>query len=183
VTNADETFLHSVTIKTSCEDIMLPPKSEAAKPKNPLEAKVISVLHTACGQFCVAMSIDTGRRTSDIALLHLWGEKKQVLKVLPKLLDKVSGIDLEIIRSGKRGEDYFLALAINEKTAVEAIQLPERRAKLRPHISSQVRRRITVHQIAMALELKRSLRHNAKARETQKEGEATFVGLSQRLLT
>jgi hypothetical protein len=164
---------------------MLPSKTEPAPIENGLEAKIITVLHTACGQFCVAMSIDKGRRSSDLALLHLWGEKKQVLKVLPRLLDKVPEVDLEIIRSGKRGEDYFLALAISEKTAIEAIQLPERRAKLRPHISSQVRRRITAHQMAMALELKRSLRYQAKASEEKEksENEATFVGLNQRLLT
>jgi hypothetical protein len=163
---------------------MLPPKTENEKTSNPLEAKVISVLHAACGQFCVAMSIDQGRRSNDVALLHLWGEKRQVLKVLPRLLDKVAGIDLEIIRSGKRGEDYFLALAVTEKTALGAIQLPERRAKLRPHISSQVRRRITTHQIAFALELKRSLRHESrKDKERKEENEATFVGLNQRLLT
>jgi hypothetical protein len=161
---------------------MLPPRTENDKSSNSLEAKVISVLHAACGQFCVAMTIDEGRRSTDIALLHLWGEKRQVLKVLPRLVDKVPGIDLEIIRSGKRGEDYFLALAITEKAAVAAIQLPERRAKLRPHISSQVRRRITAHQIALALELKRSLRHEARKEEKQ-ENEATFVGLNQRLLT
>ncbi len=166
---------------------MPPSRTEAEKvEKNPLEAKLIGVLHSACGQFCVAMTIDQGRRSLDVALLHLWGEKKQVLKVLPKLLDKIPEVDLEIIRSGKRGEDYFLALAITEKTALEAIQLPERRAKLRPHISSQVRRRITAHQIAMAIELKRSLRHRAKAideKETNQKNEATFVGLNQRLLT
>jgi hypothetical protein len=166
---------------------MIPPRIETTKPENPLESKVISVLHAACGQFCVAMSIDQGRRSNDIALLHLWGEKRQVLKVLPRLLDKVAGIDLEIIRSGKRGEDYFLALAITEEAAVATIQLPERRAKLRPHISSQVRRRVTAHQIALALELKRSLRHEArvsgKEKERKQENEATFVGLNQRLLT
>jgi hypothetical protein len=162
---------------------MLPPRTETTKPENPLEAKVISVLHAACGQFCVAMSIDQGRRSNDIALLHLWGEKRQVLKVLPRLADRVAGIDLEIIRSGKRGEDYFLALAVTEKTALGAIQLPERRAKLRPHISSQVRRRITAHQIALALELKRSLRHESKKEKEKQENEATFVGLHQRLLT
>lgn len=166
---------------------MLPPRTESEKPSNPLEAKVISVLHTACGQFCVAMTIDQGRRATDVALLHLWGEKRQVLKVLPRLLDRVAGIDLEIIRSGKRGEDYFLALAITENAALAAIQLPERRAKLRPHISSQVRRRVTAHQIALALELKRSLRHEArvstKEKDRKEENEATFVGLNQRLLT
>jgi hypothetical protein len=160
-------------------------KTEVGKSENPLEAKLISVLHAACGQFCVAMSIDQGRRASDTALLHLWGEKKQVLKVLPKILDKVPEVDLEIIRSGKRGDDYFLALAIAGKT-VEAIQLPERRAKLRPHISAQVRRRVSAHQIAMAIELKRSLRQQSKSsdeKETNRENEATFVGLNQRLLT
>lgn len=162
---------------------MLPPRTENEKPSNPLEAKVISVLHAACGQFCVAMTIDEGRRSTDIALLHLWGEKRQVLKVLPRLADRVAGIDLEIIRSGKRGEDYFLALAVTEKTALGAIQLPERRAKLRPHISSQVRRRITAHQIALALELKRSQRHESKKEKEKQENEATFVGLHQRLLT
>jgi hypothetical protein len=162
---------------------MIPLRTESEKPSNPLEAKVISVLHAACGQFCVAMMIDEGRRSTDIALLHLWGEKRQVLKVLPRLLDKVAGIDLEIIRSGKRGEDYFLALAITEKAAVAAIQLPERRAKLLPHVSSQVRRRVTAHQIAMALELKRSLRHEARKEKEKQENEATFVGLNQRLLT
>ncbi len=165
---------------------MLPSRRESNKSENPLEAKLIAVLHAACGQFCVAMGIDQGRRSSDTALLHLWGEKKQVLKVLPKLLDKVPEVDLEIIRSGKRGEDYFLALAIIGKTSVEAIQLPERRAKLRPHISSQVRRRITAHQIALALELKRSLRHEIRKsseKESNSENAATFVGLNQRLLT
>jgi hypothetical protein len=165
---------------------MLPSRIEIAKTENPLEAKLIAVLHAACGQFCVAMSIDQGRRSSDIALLHLWGDKKGVLKVLPEVLDRISEVDLEIIRSGKRGEDYFLALAICEKTSVEAIQLPERRARMRPHISSQVRRRVTTHQIAMAIELKRSLRYQAKAsseKETKQENEATFVGLNQRLLT
>jgi hypothetical protein len=161
---------------------MLPPRTENDKSSNSLEAKVISVLHAACGQFCVAMTIDEGRRSTDIALLHLWGEKRQVLKVLPRLVDRVPGVDLEIIRSGKRGEDYFLALAITEKAAVAAIQLPERRAKLRPHVSAQVRRRITAHQIALALELKRSLRHEVRKEEKQ-ENEATFVGLNQRLLT
>jgi hypothetical protein len=164
---------------------MLPSRTETPKAENPLEAKIISVLHTACGQFCVAMTIDKGRRSLDIALLHLWGEKKQVLKVLPELLDKAPEVDLEIIRSGKRGEDYFLALAITEKAAMEAIQLPERRAKLRPHIATQVRRRVTAHQIAMALELKRSLRQQSKTSEEKErsENEATFVGLNQRLLT
>jgi hypothetical protein len=166
---------------------MLPPKIEPSQTAHPLEAKIIAVLHVACGQFCVAMNIDKGRRASDIALLHLWGEKRGVLKVLPKLLDKTPEVDLEIIRSGKRGEDYFLALAITEKATVETIQLPERRAKLRPHISAQVRRRITAHQIAMALELKRSLRYTVKANSSEdeegKENETTFVGLNQRILT
>lgn len=163
---------------------MLPSRSESVKVENPLEAKLISVLHAACGRFCVAMTIDKGRRSSDIALLHLWGDKRGVLKVLPEVLDKVPEVDLEIIRSGKRGEDYFLALAISEKAALETIQLPERRAKLRPHISAQVRRRVTAHQIALALELKRSLRHTSSQKEDSKqEDEATFVGLNQRLLT
>jgi hypothetical protein len=164
---------------------MLPSRIESTKVENPLEAKIIAVLHRACGQLCVAMNIDKGRRASDIALLHLWGEKKQVLKVLPRLLDKTPEVDLEIIRSGKRGDDYFLALAITAKAAVETIQLPERRAKLRPHISAQVRRRITAHQLAMALELKRSLRHHPKTADEDKakEDETTFVGLNQRILT
>jgi hypothetical protein len=160
---------------------MLPSRTE-----NPLEAKLIAVLHAACGQWCVAMTIDKGRRSSDIALLHLWGDKRGVLKVLPEVLDKVPEVDLEIIRSGKRGEDYFLALAISEKTTVAAIQLPERRARLRPHISAQVRRRVTAHQMTMALELKRSLRQEvrlSKEKEAQHENAATFVGLNQRLLT
>jgi hypothetical protein len=161
---------------------MLPLRPDSVK-ENSLEAKLISTLHAACGQLCVAMRIDKGRRASDIALLHLWGEKKQVLKVLPKLVDKVPAIDLEIIRSGKRGDDYFLALAVTKKTSVTTIRLPERRAKLRPHISAQVRRRITAHQIALALELKRSLRHEAKTPKDKEENEATFVGLNQRLLT
>jgi hypothetical protein len=50
-----------------------------------------------------------------------------------------------------------------------------------------VRRRITAHQIAMALELKRSLRYTVKANsledEEGKENETTFVGLNQRILT
>jgi hypothetical protein len=165
---------------------MQSPKTESAKSEHLVEAKIIAVLHAACGQFCVAMSIDKGRRSSDIALLHLWGDKRGVLKVLPEVLDKVPEVDLEIIRSGKRGEDYFLALAISEKTSIETIQLPERRAKLRPHISAQVRRRVTAHQITLALELKRSLRQEAKLskeKETQPENAATFVGLNQRLLT
>jgi hypothetical protein len=166
---------------------MLPHKTEPAPTENPLEAKVIAVLHVACGQFCVAMNIDKGRRASDVALLHLWGDKRGVLKVLPKLLDRVPEVDLEIIRSGKRGEDYFLALAVTHKAALETIQLPERRAKLRPHISAQVRRRITAHQIAMTLELKRSLRHIKTdltgEDDKPKEGETTFVGLNQRILT
>jgi hypothetical protein len=162
---------------------MLPLRTEAGKLDNPLESKLITVLHAACGQFCVAMTIDSGRRSSDLALLHLWGDKSGVLKVLPEVLDKVSEVDLEIIRSGKRGEDYFLALAISEKATLETIQLPERRAKLRPHVSAQVRRRVTAHQIALALELKRSLRHSSSEKESKQENEATFVGLNQRLLT
>ncbi|MGL4608296.1 MAG: hypothetical protein ACRCYY_01225 [Trueperaceae bacterium] len=167
---------------------MLPSKNEPERPVNPLEAKVIALLHAACGQFCVAMTIDKGRRTADIALLHLWGDKKQVFKVIPKLLDKIPEVNLEIIRSGKRGEDYFLALAITEKAALSAIQLPERRAKLRSQVSGQVRRRITAHQVAMALELKRSLRQTSKTVPEEKEkkteeSETVFVGLNQRMLT
>jgi hypothetical protein len=163
---------------------MLPSKLEPSRAVHPLESKIIAVLHVACGQLCVAMNIDEGRRASDIALLHLWGERRGVLKVLPKLLDKIPEVDLEIIRSGKRGEDYFLALAITEKATVETIQLPERRARLRSRISTQVRRRLTTHQIAMALELKRSLRYTTDAENDQaEENETTFVGLQQRVLT
>jgi hypothetical protein len=162
---------------------MLPLRTESGKVDTSLESKLITVLHAACGQFCVAMTIDSGRRSSDLALLHLWGDKSGVLKVLPEVLDKVPEVDLGIIRSGKRGDDYFLALAISEKAALETIQLPERRARLRPHVSAQVRRRVTAHQIALALELKRSLRPMDSEKEDKQEKEATFVGLNQRLLT
>jgi hypothetical protein len=89
-------------------------------------------------------------------MINLWGDKVEVLQVLPALTDQLRGIDVEIIQSGRRGEDYFLVFAVTKKLATQHLQAPERRAKMRHEVASQARRRVISHHLATASEVKKS---------------------------
>jgi hypothetical protein len=117
---------------------------------------IANALSKLCGSRCVAYNADQGRRSSDFLMVNLWGDKIRVLEILPELTDHLRGIDVEIIQSGRRGEDYFLVFAVTRKLATQSVQAPERRAKMRHEVASQARRRVISHHLATASEVKKS---------------------------
>ena len=93
-------------------------------------------------------------------MINLWGDKVKVLQILPQLTDQLKGIDVEIIQSGRRGQDYFLVFAVTKKLATQTLQAPERRAKMHHEVASQARRRVISHHLATASEVNKSRRLN-----------------------
>jgi hypothetical protein len=79
-----------------------------------------------------------GRRDSDVVLVILKGDKFDVLKVPPFLIERLPGFDLEIVRSGLNGNMYELILAVTENLEDQTIQRPERRAKLKRFLAREV---------------------------------------------
>ena len=140
---------------------------------------ILNALKKLCGERCVAFSANGGRRTTDYVLLNLWGDKLSVLQVLPQLADHVRGIDIEIIQSARRGEDYFLVVAITHKLTKQSLQAPERRAKMHHQIASQARRRVIQHHLATASEVKKS-RRLIKFMQKMPRAPKSVVGLEQK---
>ncbi len=149
------------------------------KPSRPHHLSLIAnVLSKLCGGRCVAYRADQGRRTSDFLMINLWGDKVKVLQILPHLTDQLKGIDVEIIQSGRRGQDYFLVFAVTKKLATQTLQAPERRAKMHHEVASQARRRVISHHLATASEVKKSRRLNTLRLKSPYR--ANVVGLEQK---
>jgi hypothetical protein len=140
---------------------------------------IVNALKKLCGERCVAFSANVGRRTTDFLLLNLWGDKKSVLEILPQLTDHVKGIDIEIIQNARRGEDYFLIIAITQKLTKQSLQAPERRAKMHHQVASQARRRVISQHLATASEIKKS-RRLRKFMERPLRTPKAVVGLEQK---
>jgi hypothetical protein len=143
------------------------------------ESPILNALKKLCGERCVAFSGHEGRRTTDFLLLNLWGDKMSVLQILPLLSDQVRGIDIEIIQSARRGDDYFLVVAITHKLTKQSLQAPERRAKMHHQIASQARRRVISQHLATASEVKKS-RRMRKFMERPHRAPKAVVGLEQK---
>lgn len=136
-------------------------RGDKLKPMKPTATSlnvIIRALAKLCGGRCIAFHADPGRRKSDFLMINMWGDKVRVLQVLPYLTDYLKGVDLEIIQSGRRGQDYFLVFAITKKLATQSLQAPERRAKMHHQTASQARRRVISHHLATASEVKKSRR-------------------------
>lgn len=140
---------------------------------------IVHTLSKLCGGRCVAFNADSGRRKSDFLMINLWGDKVKVLEILPQLTDQIRGIDVEIIQSGKRGQDYFLIFAVTKKLATQTLQAPERRAKMHHQVASQARRRVISHHLATASEVKKS-RRLKKLRPKGTRASHPVVGLEQK---
>ncbi len=150
------------------------------KPSRPRHVSpILNVLSKLCGGRCVAFSADTGRRTSDFLMINMWGDKAKVLQILPQLTDQIKGIDVEIIQSGRRGQDYFLVFAVTKKLAIQNLQAPERRAKMHHQMAAQARRRVISHHLATASEIKKSRRLRGMGPKVPRVSHAV-VGLEQK---
>lgn len=77
----------------------------------------------------VRVSFAEGRRSSDLTLALLQGERLAVLKVAPSLCDDMP-IDLEIVRCAQVGDKYELMVAVTELLERQNVRAPERRGKL-----------------------------------------------------
>lgn len=84
----------------------------------------------------VAVRFPTPRRETDLLLVQLRGERRDVLTVPTRLAEELTGYDLEIIEGRHVGDPYQLALAITLAldVQVEHTLTPERRAKLRRRV-------------------------------------------------
>lgn len=76
------------------------------------------------------------RRGSDLLQLSFWGERQTVLKIPFLLLEYLNNEDVEILRSGRRGHEYLLVLAVTERIWLHEMQKPERRGKLKRRLSA-----------------------------------------------
>jgi hypothetical protein len=71
-----------------------------------------------------------GRRTSDISLVLLKGERLKVLAFAPRLVEDFT-LDLEVMRSAEVNGVYELMLAVTDVLEGQNVQQPERRQKLK----------------------------------------------------
>ncbi len=78
----------------------------------------------------VRVSFGEGRRTSDVAMVLLKGDRDAVLKVVTALDDALE-FDLHVLRSTFAREQFELLLVFMERLDEQALRSPERRGHLR----------------------------------------------------
>ena len=98
--------------------------------KNHHAEQVLKAAEHLCKTKGISMWGSESRRGSDLLQLSFWGDRQEVLKIPFALLDYLNYKDIEILRSGRRGQDYLLVLAITEQIWQHEMQEPERRKKL-----------------------------------------------------
>ena len=78
--------------------------------KNHHADQVLKAAQHLCETKGISMWGSSSRRGSDLLQLSFWGDRQAVLKVPFLLLEYLNYQDIEILRSGRRGQDYLLVL-------------------------------------------------------------------------
>lgn len=86
------------------------------------------------------------KRRTDITMFSLRGERSAVISVPGELVNRLEGIDLELLRSEYRDAALSITLVITDELASQDIQFSERRKKLKL-LAQQVRAVLTQPQL------------------------------------
>lgn len=86
------------------------------------------------------------KRRTDITMFSLRGERSAVISVPGELVNRLEGIDLELLRSEYRDAALSITLVITDELASQDIQFSERRNKLKL-LAQQVRAVLTQPQL------------------------------------
>ena len=78
----------------------------------------------------VKVSFGEGRRSADIAMVLLSGERSKVLFLLARLEDELE-LHVHVVRSTFAGSNFELLLVFTEPLEGQPVRTPERRAALR----------------------------------------------------
>lgn len=92
--------------------------------------QILKIVQHLCDTHNLHMYTTESRRGTDVLRLSIWGERQDVLKVPFSMLEYLFDEDIEIMQSGRRGQDYLLLLVITERLFAQEVHLPERRKKL-----------------------------------------------------
>lgn len=83
----------------------------------------------------VQVSFGESRRSSDVAMALLKGDRKVVLE-LPTRIEDELGLDLHVLRSAFTRDAFELLVVLTEPLDAQGLRSPERRATLRRRLSS-----------------------------------------------
>lgn len=116
-------------------DAQTPPQDEGEQ-----ESELAGAVREAAEAADVLVRFPPRRRQTDLLLVQLRGERRDVLTVPTALAAALDTYDLEIIRGQHVGDLYQLQMAVTEKLDVQARHAltPERRAKLRRRVDLDV---------------------------------------------
>ena len=101
--------------------------------KRALRAQAV-VLKMALGAG-VTVSFGESRRSSDVAMVLLKGDRETVL-ALPTRVEDDLGYDLHVLRSTFNRDSFELLVVLTEPLEAQGLRSPERRAALRRRLSS-----------------------------------------------
>jgi len=101
--------------------------------KRALRAQAV-VLKMALGAG-VTVSFGESRRSSDVAMVLLKGDRESVL-ALPTRMEDDLGYDLHVLRSTFNRDSFELLVVLTEPLEAQGLRSPERRAALRRRLSS-----------------------------------------------
>jgi len=101
--------------------------------KRALRAQAV-VLKMALGAG-VTVSFGESRRSSDVAMVLLKGDRETVL-ALPTRMEDDLGYDLHVLRSTFNRDSFELLVVLTEPLEAQGLRSPERRAALRRRLSS-----------------------------------------------
>ena len=83
----------------------------------------------------VTVSFGESRRSSDVAMVLLKGDRETVL-ALPTRMEDDLGYDLHVLRSTFNRDSFELLVVLTEPLEAQGLRSPERRAALRRRLSS-----------------------------------------------
>jgi hypothetical protein len=96
-------------------------------PPSAFAARVQQIVRDRARQHGLHVGFGVGRRATDVTLVVVKGERLDVLRYLPDLLDGL-GLDQEVVRSSQTPEGFELMLALMRPRRERATVADERRA-------------------------------------------------------
>lgn len=111
------------------EPVVEPPEEKSGLLVEDMRQMVRDTVLEAVREVGIKAVFAEGRRSSDITLVLLKGERLKVLAFAPRLVEAFT-LDLEVMRSAEVNGVYELMLAITDVLEGQSVQQPERRQKL-----------------------------------------------------